>query len=143
MAHLVLYLATVALLAAGVTPSPPPNRSVIVTPDQLKWQAFRENGWAPRSSVAVVAGNPRAPCDWIIRYRMPDGYAVPVHSNDDVEAATVLSGVFALGFGTTADHARAKPYPAGSYIVIDKRVAHYAWAVGDTTLEIRPVCRGK
>ena len=137
--------ATVALFVLAATTATANTHAVtqFVTPDQLKWTEFREKGWAPGSATAIVAGDPNKRCGWIMRYRMPDGYSVPMHKNDDVEAATVLAGVYVMGIGKNADRARAQKYPTGSYIQVDRGVAHYGWALGETILEIRPTCDGK
>lgn len=112
-----------------------------VTPDQLKWSAYSEKGWPAGSATAVVAGDPTKPCGWVLRYRMPDGYRVPVHANHDVEAATVLAGTYIQGLGSMPNRARASEYPAGSYLQVGRGVPHYGYALGITILKIRPICR--
>lgn len=114
-----------------------------VTPDQLKWTAFSEKGWPPGSATAIVAGDPAKPCGWVMRYRMPDGFRVPVHTNTDVEAATVLTGTYAQGIGPVAGRALARKYPTGSHLRADRGVPHFGYAIGPTILEVRPICKGR
>lgn len=140
---LVMVTASNAPTTPVPTPAPTTAPTFAVTPDQLTWSEYRVKGWPAGSSTATVAGDPSKPCGWILRYRMPDGYRVPVHKNDVAEEATVLVGAYVMGVGSKSDRANAQIYPMGSYFRVDKGVSHYAWALGETLLEIRPVCATK
>ena len=49
---------------------------------------------------------------------------------------TVISGTFRLGMGETADKAKAKALPAGSFFALSPGMAHFAYADEDTVIQL-------
>ena len=117
-----------------------PNQShLMLTPDELKW------GPAPPSmpsgaQAAVVAGDPtKAGSAYTIRAKLPDGYKVPPHWHPVDENVTVLEGTLAVGLGEKFDQSTGHDLTAGSYARMQKGVRHFAWAKGDTVIQVHGV----
>jgi hypothetical protein len=51
----------------------------------------------------------------------------------------VIAGTFHMGLGEKFDAARAKAMPAGSFMVMPKGSAHYAWAKGETIVQVHAI----
>jgi quercetin dioxygenase-like cupin family protein len=108
---------------------------VFVTPDQVKW------GPAPPAlpagaQLAVVEGDPSKAGAFVIRAKFPDGYKVPPHWHPADERVVVLQGTLGMGVGEKFDPAAGHELPAGSYAVMPTGVRHYAWAKGETVVQI-------
>ena len=48
----------------------------------------------------------------------------------------MLSGTLRLGEGATADQAKAKPLPAGSFFAMSPGMQHYVYADEETVLQL-------
>ena len=108
---------------------------VVATPDKIKW------GPAPPSQpsgaqVAVLAGDPRKEGMYTMRVKLPDGYKVPPHWHPVDENVTVIEGTFNMGRGEKFDRAATQELPAGSYVRMPKKMRHFAWAKGETILQL-------
>lgn len=53
-----------------------------------------------------------------------------------VERITVISGTFNLGMGEKFDQAATRELPAGTYGYWADGMRHFAWARGDTVLQL-------
>jgi hypothetical protein len=107
----------------------------LVTPDNLKW------GPAPPvfqagSQMAVLSGNPMAAGPYVVRLKMPDGYKIMPHWHPTTENVTVISGMFHLGAGEKFDATKGMDMPAGSYGFVGPHMNHYAWATGETVVQV-------
>ena len=49
---------------------------------------------------------------------------------------TVISGTFHLGTGSKFDEAKGSEMPAGSFGFIGPHMQHYAWATGETVVQV-------
>jgi quercetin dioxygenase-like cupin family protein len=111
-------------------------KHIVVTPDQVKW------GPGPPSlpagaEMAVLRGDPsKAGTPFTIRAKMPDGYRVPPHWHPTDENVSVVQGTLVVGMGTKFDESAGSEMPAGSYALMPKGVRHFAWAKGDTIIDI-------
>ncbi|MCA1603213.1 MAG: cupin domain-containing protein [Acidobacteria bacterium] len=109
---------------------------VMVTPDQVKW------GPAPPSlpagaQMAVLEGDPsKAGAPFAIRAKFPDGYRVPPHWHPTDERVVVLQGALGLGLGEKFDPVAGHELPVGTYAVMPKGVRHFAWAKGETVIQV-------
>jgi hypothetical protein len=116
---------------------------VVVTPDKIKWSA------APPSlpagaQVAVLAGDPRKSGFYksgfyTMRVKMPDGYKMPPHWYPVDENVTVIEGTFNVGRGEKFDRSSTQELPAGSYVRMPKKMRHFAWAKGETIIQLHGV----
>lgn len=113
-----------------------PAEHVFVTPDQVKW------GPAPPSlpagaQLAVLEGDPsKAGVPFTIRAKFPDGYRVPPHWHPTDERVTVLQGTLGMGVGEKFDPAAGHQLPAGSYASMPTGTRHFAWAIGETIIQV-------
>jgi hypothetical protein len=111
---------------------------VIVTPDKIKW------GPAPPAlpsgaQVAILSGNPMKTGAYTIRVKLPDGYKVPPHWHPTDENVTVIKGTFNVGRGEKFDADATKEMPAGSYMRMPKTMRHFAWAKGETIIQVHGI----
>jgi quercetin dioxygenase-like cupin family protein len=111
---------------------------VIVTPDKIKW------GPAPRAlpsgaQLAVLSGDPRKAGAYTMRVKLPDGYKVPPHWHPVDENVTVIKGTFNVGRGEKFDADATKKLPAGSYVHMPKTMRHFAWAKGETIIQVHGI----
>jgi hypothetical protein len=108
---------------------------VKVRPDDLKW------GPVPPSlpagaQFAVLAGDPTTTGPFVIRAKMPDGYKVPAHWHPTDENVTVLHGTLMVGKGDKLSKSASEPLPAGSFMRMPKEMRHFAWAKGETIIQV-------
>jgi quercetin dioxygenase-like cupin family protein len=112
-----------------------PPAHVVVSPDQVKW------GPAPPSlpagvQLAVLEGDPSKAGEFTMRGKFPDGYKIPPHWHPTDERIVVLEGTFGMGVGEKFDPATGHELPVGSYAMMPKGVRHFAWAKGDTVIQV-------
>ena len=109
---------------------------VLVTPDEVKW------GPAPPSlpsgaQLAVLEGDPsKAGAQFTIRAKLPDGYRIPPHWHPTDERVTVIQGTLGMGVGEKFDPAAGREMPAGSYASMHTGTRHFAWAIGETVIQV-------
>lgn len=111
---------------------------LMVAPDQVKW------GPAPPSlpagaQLAVIEGDPSKAAPFVIRGKFPDGYRIPPHWHPTDERVTVIQGTFGIGLGEKFDPAAGREMPAGSYAMMPKGTRHFAWAKGETVIQVAGV----
>jgi quercetin dioxygenase-like cupin family protein len=108
---------------------------VMLTPDKIKW------GPAPPSlpsgaQLAVLAGNPTEKGPFTIRVKLPDGFRVPPHWHPSDENVTVIQGTFNMGRGEKFNASDTQALPAGSYVRMPRTMRHFAWAKGETIVQV-------
>ena len=105
------------------------NRTIVLTPDQVKWGPAQgmPAGW----QIAVLAGAPDKRGPYVERVKLPPNAAVPPHTHPDTENITVLSGSFGIGEGKVADQSKGRVLTAGSFYLLPANTPHYAWAGAD------------
>jgi hypothetical protein len=107
----------------------------LMTPDNIKWgpppAVFDQS-----AQFAVIAGNPMASGSYVVRLKMPDGYKIMPHFHPTTENVTVISGTFHLGTGDKFDDTKGAEMPAGSFGFVGPNMHHYAWATGETIVQV-------
>jgi hypothetical protein len=111
---------------------------VVVRPDDLKW------GQAPPSlpagaKAAVLTGDPSKAEPYVLRVQLPDGYKVPPHWHPTDENVTVLKGTLMVGKGEKFSADGSEALPAGSYMRMPKEMRHFAWAKGETVIQVHGI----
>ena len=112
-------------------------RHGITLPDQVQWRDTP--GLPPGAKVALLEGDPTKEGYFAMRVRLPDGFRIPPHFHPCHERVTVLSGTFHLGTGDSFDKSAARALPAGSYLSMEPGMHHFAWASGETIVQVTTV----
>jgi anti-sigma factor ChrR (cupin superfamily) len=105
------------------------------TPDAIKWGP-PPAVFASGAQFAVLQGDPSASGLYVVRLKMPDGYKIMPHWHPTTENVTVISGTFHLGTGDKFDDTMGSEMPAGSFGFIGPNMHHYAWATGETIVQV-------
>lgn len=127
--------AGLVLVAAGIEPAMVP---VVLTPEEMQWTpqgAFA----APGMQQVNLVGDPAKPGRYTLRLKFPKGLRIAPHTHPDSREVTVLSGLFATGYGEKFDTGRLKVLPAGSFYTEPKNVPHYIEIKEDTVLQVSGV----
>jgi hypothetical protein len=112
---------------------------VMFTPKEVKWGQAPPS-LSPGAKLAVLDGDPtKAGAPYVIRAKFPDGYRVPPHWHPVDENVTVLKGVLVVGRGDKFDKKAGKELPAGSFSKMPKKMRHFAWAKGETIIQVHGV----
>jgi len=91
----------------------------------------------PGAQFAVLAGDPTKAEPFTVRLRFPDGYKIPPHTHPKVERLTVISGTIHVGMGEKFEvDGKAHALPAGSLATMPAGMKHFAWAKGETILQL-------
>jgi hypothetical protein len=88
------------------------------------------------AKVAVLEGDPSKEGLFTMRLWLPDGFKIPPHWHPKVEHVTVISGTFNLGMGEKFDQTATRAMPAGTFGFWPAEMRHYAWAKGETVLQL-------
>jgi len=107
---------------------------IMLAPGDMKWEDGPDS-LPPGAKIAVVEGDPKAAnVLFTIRVKFPDGFKIAPHTHPADEHVTVISGTFHMGMGEKVDPSSGKAMPAGSFMVMPKGHAHYAWTSGGETI---------
>ena len=109
------------------TPAISRNREFLVSlkPEAILWQPLFEG-----AEIAILPGDPndgRSP--HVIRVKHRDGLKVPPYWHSFDENIIVVSGTWMMGLGERYDLAAAQEFRAGSYVVVPKKLPHFATIV--------------
>jgi len=125
--------AVVHELHAQAQPEP-----MAMTPAEMKWEA--QGGLAlPGMEQVNLVGNPSKPGPYTLRLKFPAGYKLAPHTHPDSREVTILSGIFATGYGETFDAGNLKILPAGSFYTEPANLPHYIEIKEDTVLQVSGV----
>lgn len=110
----------------------------VVPADAVQW------GPAPPSlpagaQAAVLLGSPTKEGPFVLRLKFPPGFVVPPHRHTKDELVTVISGAFGVAAGEMLDRSAQKPLPPASFIHLPAGMPHFAWADGETIVQINGV----
>lgn len=117
-----------AAMAAAVAQAPPP---AAWTPETIHWEAAAPNGtkFALLEGVRDRAGVPFSYAFWI-----PAGVWDSPHSHSATVRVFVARGALRIGYGASADPARATTWPAGSYVIVPGGAVHFDGSDQDTLI---------
>lgn len=135
---LVLSPALAAAQHTVVSAALPAAHAIIAPPAAIQWQPAPAS-LPPGASAVVLEGDPAQPGPFTLRLSLPHGYRIPPHYHGGQERVTVLSGTFVVGTGNTFDTAAATELPAGTYASMPAGMAHYAFAKGETVIQLNNV----
>ena len=115
-----------------------PAHVVIVPAASIEWRTAPPS-LPPGAKAVVLEGDPAQAGPFTMRLLLPDGYRIPPHVHGGQERVTVVSGTFVVGAGNTFDATAATELPAGTYASMPPGMAHYAWAKGETVVQLNNV----
>lgn len=129
-------LAMLALvLAAAASAQDAAPDVVVLTPAEMKWAS--QGAYArPGMEQANLIGDPAKPGPYTIRLRFPKGMRIEAHSHPDSREVTIISGVFATGYGNTFDAAKLKVLPTGSFYTEPANLPHFIEIREETVLQV-------
>ena len=123
---------TLGIAALAQTHEP---RTFALTPAEMSWISQGPLA-APGMEQLDLVGDPLRPGPYTLRLKFPKGFKIAPHTHPDSREVTVLSGVFATGYGDTFDSAKLKVLPAGSFYTEPANVPHYIEIEEDTVLQV-------
>ena len=108
---------------------------VALTPSEMTWT--KQGALAtPRLEQLNLVGDPTKPGPYTLRLKFPKGFRIPPHTHPDSREVTILSGVYATGYGETFDDAKLKILPAGSFYTEPANVPHFIEIEEETVLKV-------
>jgi quercetin dioxygenase-like cupin family protein len=107
---------------------------VPLTPSEMTWTKQGALA-APGLEQLNLVGDPTKPGPYTLRLKFPKGFRIAPHTYPDSREVTILSGVYATGYGETFDDAKLKILPAGSFYTEPANVTHF---IGSRK---KPCCR--
>lgn len=115
------------------------QQHIILPAGEVKWGEGTPS-LPPGAKMAVIEGDPKAAnALFTLRFKMPDGYAIPPHYHPADEHVTVISGTFNMGMGSVLDKKLTTVLPAGSFAVMPRGHPHFAFARGETVVQLHGV----
>jgi hypothetical protein len=88
------------------------------------------------AKFAVLEGDPAKEGLFTMRLWLPDGFKIQPHWHTKVEHVTVISGSFNIGMGDKFNQTATQEMPAGTFGFWPPEMRHFAWAKGDTVLQL-------
>lgn len=135
---LVLACVVCGLTAPRVSADEKMEGLALYAPDEIQWREGPPS-IPPGAKFAVLEGNPTKDGPFVLRLRLPDGYRIAPHTHPKTECVTVISGTFHLGMGDKFDRAKGMRMPAGTFGTWQPGMKHYAWATGETIIQLHGV----
>jgi quercetin dioxygenase-like cupin family protein len=134
---------TLSASSPTVAPTAAPAAAKAYTPANSVPQDFQ---WAKApaaypagAEIVVIEGDLTKPVPFTLRFRFPDGYALPPHQHPIDEHVTVIQGTFVVGMGTSGKRETAVEMPTGSFILIPALTQHYVFAKGVTITQVHGI----
>lgn len=133
---LLLLVVLAAPAASGREQTPQASgHHTVVAADAIQWKPLR-----PGAEIGVVSGDPdKEGSPFVLRLRYHGKSRIPPHWHPNDEHITVLSGTFRIGMGTSGDEHATTALAAGAYAFVAAKMAHYAWADADTTVQVHGI----
>lgn len=128
-----LSLGTVASYSVHAADS----HHIVVPADAVKWGPAPPS-LPPGAQAASLFGSPSKEGPFVLRLKFPAGFTVPPHRHSKDELVTVISGRLGVGSGEKLDRTAAT-LPAGSFVQLPAGMPHFAWADGETVVQINGV----
>jgi quercetin dioxygenase-like cupin family protein len=112
------------------------TRHIMIRPADVRWGPCLP-ALPPGAQCAVVEGNPSTPnVLFAYRLKMPSGYRIAPHFHPGDEHVVIIKGTLNMGLGDVFDRSKTKPMGAGSFLALPKGTHHFAWAEGETILQV-------
>lgn len=129
-----LVAAAVVAVASTVSAQTSDTHSML-TAAEVRWVPGPAS-IPPGAQMAMLYGDAGKEGLFAMRLKLPARYAIPPHSHPKPEIVTVISGTFHLGTGDTADRAKTRALPAGSFFAFEPGMTHYAFTDEETVVQL-------
>ena len=134
--HSIIVALSLAAIFGAVAPAQGAEAHHTVVPgDAITWGPAPPS-LPPGAQAAVLMGNPAKEGPFVLRLKFPAGFVIPPHRHSTDELVTVISGSLAITSGEKVNRTAAKPLPAGSFVHLPAGMPHYAWADGESVVQI-------
>jgi len=112
-----------------------PSVVLPMTPNEMEWRS--QGGLTvPGLEQLNLVGDPAMPGPYTIRLRFPKGFRIAPHTHPDSREVTIISGVFATGYGRRFEASNLKILPAGSFYTEPANVPHYIEIKEEVVLQV-------
>ena len=109
--------------------------ALALTPPEMSWMSQGPLA-APGMEQVNLVGNPLRSGPYTLRLKFPKGFKIAPHTHPDAREITIVSGVYATGYGETFDSAKLKILPAGSFYTEPANLPHFIEIEEDTVLQV-------
>lgn len=109
--------------------------SILRRPDKTEWKDAPPT-LPPGAKAAYLEGDPNKPGPFVMRLKLPDGYAIAPHTHPKPERVTVIAGTLYIGMSATFDKSKCYEMPAGTYGSWPAGMKHFGWFKGETILQL-------
>jgi quercetin dioxygenase-like cupin family protein len=124
-----------ALLGSAAAGQTAAKKAVAVTPPEMHWTSQGALA-TPGMEQLNLVGDPAKAGPYTLRLKFPKGFKIAPHTHPDSREVTILSGIFATGYGETFDAAKLKILPAGSFYTEPANVPHFIEIEEDVVLQV-------
>lgn len=131
--YLIPMLIVGACFSAPLALSSPMSNVIMVAPDQIKWVDL---SLIPGAQIAVLEGKMDKKGPITARIKLAPNTKIAPHWHPGVERVTVLSGTFNYGMGDKLDEGKTTALGAGSLIVMQPKMHHFAWTKDETIVQL-------
>jgi quercetin dioxygenase-like cupin family protein len=133
--RLALLLLVVAQTLGAVMAQPTDASVMALTPTEMTWT--KQGALAtPGLEQLNLVGDPTKPGPYTLRLKFPKGFRIAPHTHPDSREVTIISGVYATGYGEVFDSSKLKVLPAGSFYTEPANLPHYIEIEEDTVLQV-------
>jgi len=109
--------------------------SAQVNSTDLKWGPAPPQ-FAKGAQMAVLAGDPSKPGEFVVRMKMPAGYKVAAHHHPTDEYITVIRGDLSVGMGDKLDMTKGTSLKAGGFATTPANMNHYVWSKKGAVVQV-------
>jgi quercetin dioxygenase-like cupin family protein len=128
------FVASVMLNVVALAQTRQPQ-ALALTPAEMSWNSQGPLA-APGMEQLNLVGDPLRPGPYTLRLKFPKGFKIAPHTHPDAREVTILSGVYATGYGDTFDSTKLKILPAGSFYTEPANLPHFIEIEEDAILQV-------
>lgn len=133
-----VLLVSMFVLPLGKVQQTPPDKRL--TPSEID-SLIPSGAGAGTSGVSgiqtrVLKGDPEKPGLYTIQLTIPPNTKIEAHTHPDDRVATVVSGTWYIGYGSSFDEKKLKALAPGSFYTEPPNVAHFA-RTGDRPVAVQ------
>ncbi|GAB3467746.1 cupin domain-containing protein [Massilia terrae] len=122
-----------ACFSTSLALSSPMSNVIMVAPDQIKWVDLP---LIPGAQIAILEGKMDKKGPITARIKFAPNTKIAAHWHPGIERVTVLSGTFNYGMGDKLDEGKTTALGAGSLIVMQPKMHHFAWTKDETIVQL-------